>query len=137
MHFTKWIGPKCVSLIIRNKKSSIKYHDISIKCVVHRNMNLKSIWSLIAHYILIWTYTIDAASFIFIVRLMPYLVSMIFHKSLPVQKKSSTICLVREMNTMRPYLTIQHSVTTWYWCKQHEYVNFSLNLYLSWCYLTW
>ena len=75
--------------------------------------------------------------FIFIVRLMPYLVSMIFHKSLPVQKKSSTICLVREMNTMRPYLTIQHSVTTWYWCKQHEYVNFSLNLYLSWCYLTW
>ena len=41
MHFTKCIGPKCVSLIIRNKKSSIKYHDISIE--MHRNINLKYI----------------------------------------------------------------------------------------------
>ena len=133
MHFTKWIGPKCVSLIITNKKIFYKipwYFYIVI-----------SIWNIYDHWshIISWYghILLTPQVFIFIVRLMLYLVSMIFHKSLPVQKKSSTICLVREMNTMRPYLTIQHSVTTWYWCKQHEYVNFSLNLYLSWCYLTW
>ena len=116
-------------------KNSIKYHDISMK--MHRNINLKYIWSLITHYILIWTYTIDATSFYLYCEINAIsCVDDISQKS-SCTKKSSTICLVREMNTMRPYLTIQHSVTTWYWCKQHEYVNFSLNLYLSWCYLTW